>query len=286
MNHPRCILKESNMRLTKIRYVMVIASTAMVIMIGSKTDTEEMSRIEVAEVVEVVDKPTATRDILPIAGISEVMYNIDATNITTVTDINDNDIEPVGSPQIEERTMYVIVDKLNIRKEPDKNSEIIDTLMKGDMIVVCNDDEWLQSIDLDDGEPVYVYGEYLSEEEPEILNYTDSELDLLAHLIYSENGTEGELCMMYTGSVVLNRMKHEYFPDTMYDVIYQKGQYAVTWGAKAINKTPSDEAYEIAERLLKYGSVLPDNVVFQAEFSQGDGLYAQIGKTKFCYIDN
>lgn len=282
MNHPRCILKEGNMRLTKIRCVMVIAFMAIAIMIGFKTDAEEMSRIEV---VEVVDEPTATRGVLPIAGISEVMYNIDtATSITTVG-INENNIEPVGSP-IEERTMYVIVDKLNIRKEPDENSEIIDILMKGDMIAVYNDDEWLQSVNPSDGEPVYVYGEYLSEEEPEVFSYTDDELDLLAHLIYSENGTEGELCMMYTGSVVLNRMKHEYFPDTMYDVIYQEGQYAVTWGAKAINKTPSDEAYEIAERLLKYGSVLPDNVVFQAEFSQGDGLYAQIGKTKFCYIDN
>ena len=33
------------------------------------------------------------------------------------------------------------------------------------------------------------------------------------------------------GSVVLNRVESEYYPDTIREVIYQPGQYAPTWTA-------------------------------------------------------
>lgn len=108
------------------------------------------------------------------------------------------------------------------------------------------------------------------------------DIDLMARLIWSECGTLGETGMRYCGSVVLNRMASDLFPDTLRGVIYQRGQYAVTWNG-GINKTPSEAAYEIAKELLVNGSVLPGNVVFQAEFRQGDGVYEHIGNTYFCY---
>lgn len=114
----------------------------------------------------------------------------------------------------------------------------------------------------------------------------DYDLELLAHLIYAEAGSDW--CddeMLYgVGSVVLNRMASDYYPDNMYDVIYDKGQYACTWDGN-IEKEPNERAYRIARDLLMYGSTLPPNVIFQAQFKQGDGVYKKVQNMYFCYIN-
>ena len=118
------------------------------------------------------------------------------------------------------------------------------------------------------------------EEEPEL---DENEIDLLARLMTAEQGynaTETEY--YYTGSVVLNRVNNKRFPNSIYNVIYQNGQYECV-SNKHINRPYADVAWEIAEDLLINGSILPENVVFQAEFKQGRGIYAKIGRTYFCY---
>ena len=114
----------------------------------------------------------------------------------------------------------------------------------------------------------------------EIVNRED-DVNLLSHLIYSENGTEGYDCMYGTGSVAINRVNFKYYPDTLYDVVYQEGQYAVTFDG-AINKEPSKEAYDIARDLIMNGTNYPSDVVFQAEFTQGSEIYRHISNTYFC----
>lgn len=136
--------------------------------------------------------------------------------------------------------------------------------------------EQTQEPDLDPvPEPVYIY---VPREEQ---YYID--LELLAHLIYSEVGDDGEEAMYYAGSVVLNRMKNHEYPDDLYSVIYQKGQYEVTWNGGLYKEEPSDIAYEVAADLLEEGSILPEGVVYQAEFKQGSGTFEIIGDTYFCY---
>ena len=123
--------------------------------------------------------------------------------------------------------------------------------------------------------------------------YTEEDLDLLARLITAEMGASwvSDEMQLYVGSVVINRMNHELFPDTLYDVIYAKGQYSPTWNG-AINNTPDERTIENARQLLERGSVLPANVVFQANFPQGDGTYYEyydevLGTTTyFCYLSN
>lgn len=123
--------------------------------------------------------------------------------------------------------------------------------------------------------PVYIY---VPREEQ---YYID--LELLAHLIWAEVGDDGEEAMYYAGSVVLNRMKNHEYPDDLYSVIYQKGQYEVTWNGGLYKEEPSDIAYEVAADLLEEGSILPEGVVYQAEFKQGSGTFEIIGDTYFCY---
>lgn len=115
-------------------------------------------------------------------------------------------------------------------------------------------------------------------------DYTQEDLELLAHIIYAEAGSD--YCtdeMRYgVGSVVLNRVEDECFPDTLYNVIYQKGQYQCTWDGN-IDKTPDERSYRIAQDLLNNGSIFPSDVVYQAEFKQGSGVYSKIQNIYFCY---
>ena len=114
--------------------------------------------------------------------------------------------------------------------------------------------------------------------------YDKDELDLLARLIMAEAGSDWckDDMLAYVGSVVLNRMASDKYPDTMYKVIYQPGQYACVNNGH-INKEPTERCWEIAEDLLVNGSVLPENVVYQAEFRQGKGVYCTVQNMYFCY---
>ena len=118
----------------------------------------------------------------------------------------------------------------------------------------------------------------------EVKSYTEEEYELLAHLIFAEAGSDwcSDKMQQYTGSVVLNRIASKYYPNNMYDVIYQKGQYSVTKSG-AINKTPNQRAYDCAKFLLENGSVLPANVIFQSQHVQGDGIYEKVQNMYFCY---
>lgn len=113
----------------------------------------------------------------------------------------------------------------------------------------------------------------------------ENDLEMLAHLLNGEAGANWctDEMIYYVGSVVLNRVESEYFPDTIEGVIFQKGQYASTWDGN-YDKEPTQRCYEIAEDLLLNGSVLPKDVVYQAEFKQGSGVYKQVQNMYFCYL--
>ena len=120
----------------------------------------------------------------------------------------------------------------------------------------------------------------------------EADIDLLARLITAEVGystaydpLDYETACYITGSVILNRMKHEKFPNTLYGVIYQCEptlQYQCTVNGH-IERPYDDIAWEVAEELLTYDTKVPEDVIYQANFPQGSGIYAQIGKLYFCY---
>lgn len=134
-------------------------------------------------------------------------------------------------------------------------------------IVVDNTEEFdveaedIEYVDVEFADLVINEPEAVVESEPP---YSEEDLDLLARLITAEMGSEWvpDEVQLYVGSVPLNRMKSDAFPgETLYDVVYQKGQYSPTWTG-AINNTPDERTIENAKKLLTEGSVLPENVVF------------------------
>ena len=126
----------------------------------------------------------------------------------------------------------------------------------------------------------------ISDEEADLM---ETDIDLLARLITAEVGystaydpTDYEMACYLTGSVVINRMAHEQYPEALEEVIYQPGQYAVVNNG-AINRPYDDIAWEIAEELLTCGTTVDPAIIYQANFRQGSGVYQQIGNLYFCY---
>jgi len=117
------------------------------------------------------------------------------------------------------------------------------------------------------------------------------DLYLLGKIMYAEAGSywlsdEWKMCV---GEVVLNRVASPEFPDTIYDVLIQKGQY---YGANSRYFTwlrPTELCVKLALRLLQGERVMNDPaVVFQANFRQGSGTHTAyydryLGATYFCY---
>lgn len=108
--------------------------------------------------------------------------------------------------------------------------------------------------------------------------------DLMCHIVYAEAGICPEMEQCYVANVIENRIKSEEFPNNIYDVIYSPNQYGPA-GNGSINKTPSKEVIQVVSDYL-HGYIdtgMPDYVVFQALFIQGDIWEAMPSGHYFCY---
>ena len=119
--------------------------------------------------------------------------------------------------------------------------------------------------------------------------YSETDLYVLSHIISAEAGNCSEDMMISVGSVVLNRVADDRFPDTIKEVVFQTDplQYSPTENGTYWND-PTPEAVEVAQMLLEEGSQIDSSVVWQAEFPQGEGTYDKIpipwgGYMYFCY---
>ncbi len=75
--------------------------------------------------------------------------------------------------------------------------------------------------------------------------YSDSDVALLARLIYGEARGESYQGQVAVGAVVLNRVKSSSFPNTISGVIYQKYAFTAVSDGQ-INLTPNDTAKKAA----------------------------------------
>lgn len=120
--------------------------------------------------------------------------------------------------------------------------------------------------------------------------YTEEDLDLLARIINAEAGCDWmpDWVQQMVGSVVLNRVESDLFPDTIREVIYQPGQYGPVYNGM-IYQTPTAKSLENARYLLENGSICPSNVTGQNGVISGSGVYTSyydpiLGTTiYFCY---
>ena len=102
-------------------------------------------------------------------------------------------------------------------------------------------------------------------------NYTKEDVELLANIMYLENGSTGKTedenrqVLIATGSVVMNRVKSkEWGGTTIKDVLYAKGQYASATKNRIGKVEIPQYVYDLAEEILMYGSNVPEYVVYQS----------------------
>ena len=116
----------------------------------------------------------------------------------------------------------------------------------------------------------------------QVRSYTDKDLYVLAHVICGEAQGYPDEEQRYVGSVVLNRVNHPEFPNTIKDVAFQSGQYACTWDGNYYRE-PTAANWANAKWLLENGSVFPGHIIFQAKGRQGSGVYLKTPYHTYCY---
>ncbi len=124
--------------------------------------------------------------------------------------------------------------------------------------------------------------------------FPDSDLEMMAIVIYREAGGDAysNKTRIMVGNVVMNRVRSRHFPNTIYGVLTQRGQYAgvrgaVTWPSRASNRWEREavkRAWACARRVQAGENYLPANVVYQSNYRNlGSGVYCVANDMYFNY---
>lgn len=116
-------------------------------------------------------------------------------------------------------------------------------------------------------------------------SYTDEDVWYLSRVIQAESGYCEKEMQEGVGSVVINRRDSELFPNTIPEVIQQPGQYStLSW---LESQEPTKQVMDVTIDLLENGSKYPADVLYQANFPQGSGIYKTLSTSYstmyFCF---
>ena len=107
--------------------------------------------------------------------------------------------------------------------------------------------------------------------------YSDSTLKLLASIIFCEAGNQPYEGQVAVGAVVMNRVRSDAFPDTVREVIYQKGQFTPAgtgWLDRVVaSEGYTDSALQAAKDALAGANPIGDCLYFD-QGSQGKRIGA------------
>ena len=120
-----------------------------------------------------------------------------------------------------------------------------------------------------------------------LAKYSDEDIRVLTTMVYYEAGTTTEQLRQYVAQVAMNRVASSRFPNTIVGVITQPGQYAGKYAVQSAtdyikerdrkNGTFYYAMCENAAKKAMMGQVdMPANVLFQANFKQGKGVWKSV----------
>lgn len=153
--------------------------------------------------------------------------------------------------------------------------------------------ELARSLGLPEDDPIIVRARELWWEADEQFCW---ERDITATIVFNEAGYGcSDRQMELVATVPWNRVKSDKFPNTLYEVVIQQGQYLPAYAdpnsyysrrARADEETWK-KCQEIAARVMLGEVECPENVLYQAEFVQGTGVYetheTTYSTTYFCF---
>lgn len=115
----------------------------------------------------------------------------------------------------------------------------------------------------------------------------EGDLQLLARLISAEARGEPYIGQVAVGAVVLNRVEHPSFPNTLADVIYQTDAFTCLYDGQ-FDEPVAESAYRAAQEAMdgydpSYGALYYFNpVTATSEWIWSRPLIVTIGKHRFC----
>lgn len=131
--------------------------------------------------------------------------------------------------------------------------------------------------------------EETTEPTEKVKSYNEDDIFYLAAAVCREAGGESEEIQLLVANVIINRVNSSLYPNTIYEVLTEYKQYGTMWKYGVSFPNWADEkvkkqCYSVAQRVLEGERFCPENVLFQAEFKQGSGVYKQFGDDYyFCY---
>ncbi|KHF39228.1 cell wall hydrolase [Halalkalibacter okhensis] len=115
----------------------------------------------------------------------------------------------------------------------------------------------------------------LKESRDDELPISDEEKDLLAQLVHAEAKGEPYVGKVAVAEVVLNRVEHEEFPDTIEEVIYETNAFEPVLN-NSINEPADQDAYDAVEEALVYQGIEDDVVFFyNPETATSDWIFSR-----------
>lgn len=104
-------------------------------------------------------------------------------------------------------------------------------------------------------------------------NLSEQDYDTLLRIVEAEAGGEDEDGKLLVANVVLNRVNNDKFPDTVTDVVMQKGegvaQFSPTVDGRFENVTISEETYDAVERAI-YGEDISQGALYFCARNRAD----------------
>lgn len=149
-----------------------------------------------------------------------------------------------------------------------------------------------RSIGLPESDPILVRAKELLGES---YGQFATDRDIIATVVYNEAGYGcSDRHMELVAAVIYNRLRSDKFPDTVYEIVTAPKQYHPLYaeadsfyGKLARESDKWKQCQQIATKALSGEIKCPDNVFYQANFTQGDGIfeehYTSYSTTWFCY---
>lgn len=120
---------------------------------------------------------------------------------------------------------------------------------------------------------------------PMTLPYSLADLDLLSRLVTAEAKGEPYLGKIAVAEVVMNRVASKEYPDSIYGVIYQSGQFSPV-GNGMINEPATDDSIRAARTVLSTYKGNPDGALYYYNPDEANEPWAhvlyKIGNQVFC----
>ena len=132
-------------------------------------------------------------------------------------------------------------------------------------------------------EPETTVEETLAAQEPasRYAPVTETEIELMARVVYAEANTESAAGQQAVAEVILNRRAAGNFEDTIEAVIFAPGQFST---APMLHRvTPTSANYAAVLAALYGEAILPMDVVYFSQGAENNRVWGVIGNHVFCY---